>query len=64
MAHDTKGTTMKRVRDKKFGLARETIRQLTSPEDKDALARVVGGSCDITPSGTHCSNNCLDDRGI
>ena len=51
---------MKRVRDKKFGLARETIRELTSPEDKNALARVVGGSCNITPSGTHCSNNCLD----
>lgn len=55
---------MKRDRSKKFGLARETIRELTRPEDKDALARVIGGSCDITPSGTHCSNNCLDDRGI
>jgi hypothetical protein len=64
MAHDTKGTTMKRTRDKKFGLARETIRALTTPEDKAALARVVGGSCTLTPSGTHCSNNCLDDRGI
>jgi hypothetical protein len=25
---------MKKTRDKKFGLARETIRELTSPEDK------------------------------
>jgi hypothetical protein len=55
---------MKRTRDKKFGLARETIRELTSPEDQAALARVVGGSCGFTPSGTHCSNNCLDDRGV
>lgn len=53
---------MKRTRDKKFGLARETIRALTTPEDKAALARIVGGSCTLTPSGTHCSNNCLDDR--
>jgi len=54
---------MKRIRDKKFGLARETIRELTSSDDQAALARVVGGSCNITPSGTHCSNDCLNDRG-
>jgi hypothetical protein len=64
MAHDTKGTIMKRTRDKKFGLARETIRELTSPDDQAALARIVGGSCGYTPSATHCSNYCLDDRGI
>jgi hypothetical protein len=55
---------MKRNRDKKFGLARETIRELTNPEDQAALARVIGGSCTFTPSGTHCSNNCLEDRDI
>lgn len=50
---------MKRVRDKRFGLARETIRELTSPED---LARPNGGSCELTPS-THARGvNCLPDN--
>jgi hypothetical protein len=41
---------MKKTRDKRFGLSRETIRELTTPEDR---ARVAGGgSCNLTPS-TH-----------
>jgi len=40
---------MKKTRDKRFGLSRETIGELTTPEDR---ARVVGGSCNLTPS-TH-----------
>lgn len=51
---------MKKTRDKRFGLSRETIRELTTPEDRRALRQVVGGgSCDLTPSshlgtGTAC----------
>ena len=56
---------MKKTRDKKFGLARETIRELTGPEATDALRRVVGGSCTyVTAASTHCTNNCLEDRGV
>ncbi|HEX8109018.1 MAG TPA: hypothetical protein VF516_14900 [Kofleriaceae bacterium] len=51
----------KTTRDKKFGLARETIRELTSPEDKAALARVVGGSCAPMAPSTHCTALCIDD---
>lgn len=51
---------MKKTRDKKFGLTRETIRELTSPEDREALAQVVGGSCRPVGGSTHCSNRCID----
>lgn len=50
---------MKKTRDKKFGLARETVRELTSPEDREALGRVVGGSCAWTSPSTHCSAHCV-----
>jgi|SwirhirootsSR3_FD_contig_31_7808743_length_281_multi_2_in_0_out_0_1 hypothetical protein len=53
---------MKKTRDKKFGLARETIRELTSSEDKAALARVVGGSCGPQGPSTHCTNLCIDNQ--
>lgn len=49
----------KKTRDKKFGLARQTVRELTSPEDQEALAQVVGGSCAQTSPSTHCSNLCV-----
>jgi len=54
---------MKKKRDKKFGLSRETVRELTSPEGKPApgLAQVVGGSC-ASGATTHCSLNCLDNN--
>ncbi len=50
---------MKKTRDKRFGLSRETIRELTTPADWTALRPVVGGSCNLTPSshlgtGTAC----------
>lgn len=54
---------MKKKRDKKFGLSRETVRELTAPEDKSALRQVMGGSCQLTPSATHCSNACFDNQG-
>ena len=38
-----------------------TIRELTSPEDKAALARVVGGSCAPMAPSTHCTAMCVDD---
>jgi len=53
---------MKKTRDKKFGLARETVRELTSAEDKEALGRVVGGSCGYTSPSTHCSARCVFDQ--
>ena len=52
---------MKKTRDKKFGLTRETIRELTSPEDREALAHVVGGSCKPFAASTHCSARCIDE---
>jgi hypothetical protein len=52
----------KKTRDKKFGLTRETVRELTSPEDKEALGRVVGGSCGYTSPSTHCTNLCIDNQ--
>jgi hypothetical protein len=52
---------MKKTRDKKFGLARETVRELTAPEDREALARVVGGSCGRVGPSTHCSALCVFD---
>jgi hypothetical protein len=55
---------MKRTRDKKFGLTRETVRELTSPEDQEALRRVVGGSCTYTSPSTHCTNLCIDEQGV
>jgi hypothetical protein len=52
---------MKKTRDKKFGLSRETIRELTTPNDQSALRNVAGGSCTLTPS-THARGvNCLPD---
>ncbi|HEY0477717.1 MAG TPA: hypothetical protein VGD37_09340 [Kofleriaceae bacterium] len=52
---------MKKTRDKKFGLSRETVRELTTPDGKASpeLARVVGGSC-TSGATTHCSNYCID----
>jgi hypothetical protein len=58
----TKGISVKKTRDKKFGLTRETVRELTSPEDKEALGRVVGGSCGFTSPSTHCSNYCVEEQ--
>lgn len=55
---------MKKTRDKKFGLSRETVRELTSPEDKAALGRVVGGSCTYTSPSTHCTNLCIEEQQI
>jgi len=55
---------MKKTRDKKFGLARETIRELSNTEDKEALGRVVGGSCAYTSPSTHCSAMCIDEQGV
>lgn len=51
---------MKKTRDKKFGLTQETIRELTSPEDREALAQVVGGSCRPFGPSTHCSKFCVE----
>jgi hypothetical protein len=54
---------MKKTRDKRFGLSRETIRELTNPEDRSALRRVVGGSCGMTPSTHAAGVHCLDNNG-
>ena len=53
---------MKKIRDKRFGLSRETIRELTTPNDQNALRNVAGGSCTLTPS-THARGVvCFDDQ--
>lgn len=53
-------------RDKKLGLSRETLRELTTPENKATLRQVVGrtdggdeidGTC-IPGGTTHCTNLC------
>jgi len=49
------------TRDRKFGLSSETIRELTTPEDKGALRLVAGGSCNLTPS-THGGVHCLEGK--
>jgi hypothetical protein len=54
---------MKRMRDKRFGLSRETIRELTTPRDLSALRQVVGGSCELTPSTHAAGVHCLDNNG-
>jgi DeoR/GlpR family transcriptional regulator of sugar metabolism len=59
----TKEPEMKKKRDKKFGLSRETIRELTTLEDRNALRQVVGGSCELTPSTHGAGVHCLDNRG-
>jgi hypothetical protein len=55
---------MKKARDKRFGLARETIRELTGPDATDVLRRVVGGSCTyMTAKSTAATNTCLENQG-
>jgi hypothetical protein len=54
---------MKRRRDKRFGLSRETVRELVTPDDKGALKQVVGGgSCEDRNSSHGLTVLCLDNQ--
>jgi hypothetical protein len=54
---------MKKKRDKKFGLSRETVRELTTPDGRPGpeLEQVVGGTCEFGAT-THCTNHCLENN--
>ena len=54
---------MRKRRDKRFELSRETVRELVTPDDKAALKQVAGGSCGMSPSSHGLTVNCLDNQG-